>query len=365
MRWRSMLGGMMLVVGGCWVFSDLDNLPRPRASDAADSAADVRGDVEANGDGGPGPGDSGTSPCSLDTGDAAAVAIVKGQIGPLVIAVDPAPCGAGTIIWGTNDGDGGSVFIADKDGGNVRPLFNNTNPLYVGDIATSDTHVFVAAYSEVRVALLNGGGIGFLAGPNEQAYEVAALGSTAYWGSHYGTSGIHVRDAHEAPCQPGGCTILDTTDGVYALAVDSTGIYWTQPASTGTADGDFTDASIEAADLDGGNRRTLAQNLDSPYQLVLGPDRIYYAPADSLRSVQRDGGGATTLIPNEHVKGLAIGRDRLFWTTAEGEVHSSDFDGKYILPHAQNQNDPRGIAVDDVAIYWVNFGSGEVMRRAR
>jgi hypothetical protein len=48
-----------------------------------------------------------------------------------------------------------------------------------------------------------------------------------------------------------------------------------------------------------------------------------------------------------------------------GLVRSSDPNGQDIRRHAAEQNDPVAIAADGDALYWVNRGSGEVVRMSR
>ena len=99
------------------------------------------------------------APCPIipaDGGDGGAIAIVTGQHALHALAVEPAPCGAGSVYWATNHcNEDGGIYAAEKDGGNVRRLVTDQ----ICDIAVSKTHLAWSGYTLIRVAQLEGNGL--------------------------------------------------------------------------------------------------------------------------------------------------------------------------------------------------------------
>src|SRR5262249_27237860 len=143
-----------------------------------------------------------------DFADGGAFAIVTGQVRPTAIAVDPAPCGRGAIYWTTDpfDPNGGGVFTATKDGGNVHRVSTG----FAYGIAASSSHAVWAASDSVLEPSVDGGGdpVPFAhSGGQWEARYVSIFGEAAAWGGDQSLD-IFGHDVGQ-PCTgggAGGCT---------------------------------------------------------------------------------------------------------------------------------------------------------------
>jgi len=130
------------------------------------------------------------------------------------------------------------------------------------------------------------------------------------------------------------------------------------------------------ASVDGGAAMVL-QQADFLGQILPGADRLLYAqPSSGPRVALPDGGSPRRLytgpsINNDHIaaRGNVVVFNDYGSVNAKGGVHSCPLsgciDGGTV---AAQQEQPNGVAIDDVAIYWANKGSGvsgSIMRLAR
>jgi hypothetical protein len=297
-----------------------------------------------------------------DAGSCAPTAIVLGQLNAFALAVDPARCGGGAIFWATRDGsqDGG-VYMAMKDGQNPHELEHGT----IEDLKTSDGYVAWAAYSHVGVARMDGGDPRWLDAV-WGAYHIALYEGAVYWGSRYGTN-IARRAIDEGPCADPSCAFLLTQQNTYGVAVDGTGIYWSEVGGVNSSgEPSDTDGSVRAALLDGAAPRLLSENLLAR-SLVLGPERIYWIGTNSgsVQMAAKDGGVALPVVGNADIRGLTVFEGRVYVSLADGRLLSADLNGSDVHPVLTTLGDSIGIAVDDVAFYWIDLRSGALMRLFR
>jgi hypothetical protein len=102
----------------------------------------------------------------------------------------------------------------------------------------------------------------------------------------------------------------------YALALDSSGVYWTDQGSGGGGDA----GSVIKVGLDGGAPTTLAAGQDAPQGIVTDGVNVY-------------------------------------WTTSDGTVMKVGETGGASIVLASGQANPYWIAVDSTSVYWTNQGT--------
>ncbi|MBI5532326.1 MAG: DUF5050 domain-containing protein [Deltaproteobacteria bacterium] len=170
------------------------------------------------------------------------------------------------------------------------------------------------------------------------------------------------RTCQTGSCQNGACppeVLAQNQSNVQGIAVDATNVYFgtlsAAMAVPKTGGGVFTiepipgGASISNVVVDATNTYWTSYNLGRLFK-------------DSLTGA----GGATDLVTGENgVSGLVLDTDWIYFAVAlspNGSVQKVKTDGTGQQSIANNQMQPRGIAVDGTYVYWVNFGAGTVMR---
>jgi hypothetical protein len=173
----------------------------------------------------------------------------------------------------------------------------------------------------------------------------ACLTNTASDPNHCGQCG---RSCQGGPCIGGRCQplLLAEARGLPSgIAVDDR-IYWLEQGSNSTG-------KVVAANKDGTSLVELASALDSPLNLVLDGDAIFFTfftGGGGLARVDKSGANFEKLLASSGAWSIAADTERLYWTNTNG-VQSSDKSGADLQQLAMATK-ARGIAVNATHVYW-------------
>jgi hypothetical protein len=288
--------------------------------------------------------------CTIDRGDGAPTVIASAQYKPGSIAVDPAPCGAGSIFIVNkpcdNDTDA-SLVMMQKDG--AIPSVYTFGCII--SVTTSSTQVAWAAYTEVGVAAIDGGDRGNVALGGQNAYSVSIDNDHVYWSSLFSPE-IRGRRIGDPPCTDDSCTLFLTTDkgGTTGIAVEAGTVFFGE-----------RDAATLSASADGSNLHVYETGGTDPRSFVFTNDYVYWIASGEIHRAPR-GGNPASIITGQVVTSMTIAGDRLYWTTDNGLVRSSNANGQDVRDIASGGGYLSGIAADGTAIYWIDRDLGQVVR---
>jgi hypothetical protein len=155
----------------------------------------------------------------------------------------------------------------------------------------------------------------------------------------------------------GGEPVAIASDLAYptALGVDGADIYWA------------TTTSLLRADLDGGNPRSLVDDVPAdPQHLRVHDADVYFGAGDWIYRIGSAGGPLERLFEEPfYIFGVAVDDDGLFWSGNTNIMRLSlGSTGPELL--AEGTAGVGGIATDDQFIYWADgFDGGTVWRLAK
>lgn len=149
-----------------------------------------------------------------------------------------------------------------------------------------------------------------------------------------------------------------------AFATDDTNLYWINSG----------DNSIESTPLPSGTATPLQTGLTQPGLIVYFNGELYFTSAVSISKCSTTANSTVTPLATglaKPVTSLVVDADGIYWTEiADGSVwRRKNSDGQVALV-ANQQANPRSLAVDATDIYWVNLGTagandGVIMKAAK
>ncbi|HEY2407254.1 MAG TPA: hypothetical protein VGI10_14690 [Polyangiaceae bacterium] len=302
-------------------------------------------------------------------------------------------CGARTALLGSNEGrdtgasgtggagglhtDAGSAGMPQVcptlDGGLCHASCSLTcgaaeqAPVVVGcptfspfNVALGPDTIYVSSVDEPDVysVPLCGGPLTRLAVTHALGSVLATAGNDLYFTDSVPSNGTILRSSPGAPPVP----IYGLAAGIYALAVDASGIYAvTQGPDVG---------GLWQVAQDGSGARELLSQSDLAQAIALDSDSVYVAnlaPAALLR-VPKSGGAPIKLADDIVYGTLAADGKFLYWTTwgGPGRVMSVAKDGSALTTIAAAEDGPTiGLALDGGRVYWSDQDSGTIRAAAK
>jgi hypothetical protein len=226
---------------------------------------------------------------------------------------------AANVYWTqSNSAALGTVMMVPVDGGMPLTLATGQDAPTPIAITVDGTSVYwTDASGLIETVPLTGGAVTTLVGGPESAgygQGIATGSSTVYWTA----VGPSVEGVMQVPIGGGPVMTLVSSPTPYAVAADTTSVYWTN--NYGTIPG-----TVMRLPLDGGAPVTLASGQD-PRAIAVDATSVYWTDhhMNAVMKVARGGGAATTL--------------------------------------ASGQASPAGIAVDATSVYWTDSAGGSVMK---
>lgn len=288
---------------------------------------------------------------------------------------------AGDVVYFTLERDAvASVRRVQKDGGGsaiLAPFDAATgyNPL-ANDLAVIGSEVVwanaTAGAGRVFAVPLAGGAVRNVSGLLDTPYHLAAFAGEVYFVDRafspavYGLYRLPLDGAAPVVVAPGQVR-------VGGIAVDATGVYWSQggPLATGKsgvrkiAPGAATDASVDLY---------VGANNGDVGGVALGTSDMVWADTDTGR-VMRVGktGGIATALASSLAAPMRVWLDGStvyftehgLTTAKDGRLSRVPLAGGAVEVLASSQDHPLGVTCDATHVYWTNYGSGEVLRIAK
>ncbi len=162
-------------------------------------------------------------------------------------------------------------------------------------------------------------------------------------------------------CEVGTCQPVVLVEGESAplnVAVDETHVYWTNFQASG---------SVVRATSSGGNRTVLTDAV-SPFDLALDDESVFFTSDDEIARVPKVGGASTPLISGTgEPRGVAVDDSDVFYVdlgNADGDVESIPKMGGGEDVLAANESSPRFLTVMNGFVYWTDDADATVSRVA-
>jgi hypothetical protein len=263
---------------------------------------------------------------------------------PRFLAIDDAS------VYFAQSGQSGHARVVAKDGKGGGHDLAPTPLCLAQGVAVDDVYVSVAANKsgctggQIYLFAKDGGAPTVV--PATNPIGVAAAGGVAY----VTDVGI-VRELLEPLVSK---TIENGQTNPYAVAFDSTSLYWTE-LGNGSADGGRLRRAPLGGDGDAGT--IVASGLSTPGGIAIG-NAIYVSDlSKGILAAPKDGGAPTTLVSMANAFRVATDGAHLYFTTQGGDaVYRANLDGTGLIPIAQGQSLPFDLAVDDSYVYFTNEG---------
>jgi hypothetical protein len=259
------------------------------------------------------------------------------------------------LAWSAVEGRTSIVVAADPDGGNRRILA--ADPDGVKELVGGGQHLYWLSGTGVRRVLREGGPIEALATFDAlTAHGLIRDSEALYWVQpEAGSEGSLVISLPLSGGEPRAVT--GDLWRIHALATDGLHLYWANShlevkrAPRGGGTPEFVYATRGAAD-----RAALALAGDTVYVAFDGASVLERPQADGLvLAVGKGDRSSARVLDEARATALAADGERLYWTTAPGEVRAAPLTGGAPETLVAGQSRPAGLAATSRGLFWSNL----------
>jgi hypothetical protein len=185
--------------------------------------------------------------------------------------------------------------------------------------------------------------------------ELAVDGSRVFYTAGSGNTGL----VGSALLGGGGGTTLAANNFPWGIAVDATNAYF---------DANFNMGDVFQAAKGGGQAPTVLGTGKFPYSMAVDATHVYFVDTVGVFKLSLAAGVLEKLADAGNARSMTIDDTHVYWTesVANGSVRKVAKSGAPVSTLATGQASPRGIAVNEKAIFWGNdVPGGAVMMVAK
>lgn len=287
------------------------------------------------------------------------ITLATNQSEASALAVD-----ATNIYWGTSSGMD-TVMKMPLGGGSPTTLVSGLQD--VQGIVVNANYVYFTTHASSMgtgtVGFCSIGGCGnqpvYLSKTEANPTGIAVDAQSAYWTSSVVAPNGAVRYCALQGCSGSPSTLASGYGEPDTIAVDSNDAYWTN----------YADGTVVKTPLPGmtgsGTVTVLATGQNNAVGITLAASNVYFTDS-RVNRVAIAGGAVTQVVAPDNAGAITTDGTYLYWTT-QTTVNKCAIAGCAggSTTIAANQSFPGGIAVDSVAVYWVTFNGGTVMKVAK
>lgn len=227
-------------------------------------------------------------------------------------------------------------------------------------LALDATHVYYVDYNGGGVfSVPKGGGTPTTLATGQKSVRIAVDASHVYWTNEQSN------EIRRLPKAGGASEVVHNATAAYGFALDASLVYYTELRAGG---------SVAVVPKVGGVPIVISASENWPFEVALTASHVYWTQLSNNADVRRAalGGGTPesvlTSLPNPTAltnDGTTVFVAVLGNGNGKGQVIALPISGSGSTVLAQSQQQPRGLAVDGVHVYWTNGGDATVMRIAK